>query len=66
MAAIPVNTRCYLNPIVEMITELKKQMNKQHWEILHKIPFAHFMDVTPMLQERGLLNTLLKAYDNCS
>lgn len=62
MAITLVNARRYLAPVVEILMELKKDMNMRHWEILHRMLFAHMMDVAPVMQERGVLDTLLRVY----
>ncbi|KAH7679049.1 hypothetical protein IHE45_06G033800 [Dioscorea alata] len=63
MATTLVNARCYLAPVVETVSKLKKHMHKQHWDILRWTPFGHFMDITPVLQERGVLDAVLQVYD---
>lgn len=53
-------------PIVEIISELVKQMKRPHWEILCWTPFTHFMDIALVLQEREVLDVLLLVYDDRS
>lgn len=64
MTTTLANTRCYLVHVVKMISELKKQMNRQHQEILRGTPLPHFMDMAPVMQDKGVLNALLQVYDN--
>lgn len=63
MATMLINARCYLTLVVETILELKKKMIRQHREILRLTPFAHFMDVMPVMQERGVLGAILQVYN---
>ncbi|KAH7672124.1 hypothetical protein IHE45_09G032500 [Dioscorea alata] len=63
-ASTLVNARCYLAPVVETLTELKKEINRCHWEILRRTLFSHIMDVALVKQERGVFDVLLQVYDD--
>lgn len=46
-----------------MLTKLKPRMTRRQWEILQGTPFAHLMEVNPILQERVVLDALMQIYD---
>ena len=55
---------CYLAIIVSTLTKLKNHMSQRRWEVLHGIPFAHLMEVEPVMQDRGVLDTLMQMYND--
>ncbi|KAH7665801.1 hypothetical protein IHE45_13G057600 [Dioscorea alata] len=66
MANNLVNGKCYYVPIVKTFSELKPRMSGRHLETIKRTPFATLIEIEEVMQERGLLGTLMQRYDDRS